>query len=506
MKWETDSSVLSHLGLLHNLVENVVYQSKEKTDDLLQNGVMDYDHLWVLFAPGTDVVSRVEGGHYQAYRVSETGQYCHERKPEEYRVECYYVDSSINGLGHCQHTFCVKRYGGLRPIRDLRPIPLEMHQDAHLREKLLARGRRFKQVNRLKYQSFSGTVRLLGENMQLNNARVILDSASFEACHALCDVFNTEAQEYKGRELGPRGRERIWERIRGLPDSERILCAPTVRAFSLDFKATGDFAVDGLVDIEWDHKAFDRLVLHDGYKQLILAFVEGQLVRTENTFDDIIEGKGRGMAMLLQGPTGVGKTLTAESVAETMSRPLYTMSAAELGESANEIEDKFGAILRQCVKWEAVLLLDECDVFLEKRSGASIRQNRIVAVFLRLLEYYQGCLIMTSNRIKDFDPAFESRIDLTINYPPLDTDSRLQIWQNFLHASQQQHADSERPERRISEGDMEQLASVDLDGRQIKNIVKTATLLANKKDAILNIEHIIIVLRAKGIIQRSGSG
>ena len=182
------------------------------------------------------------------------------------------------------------------------------------------------------------------------------------------------------------------------------------------------------------------------------------------------------------------------------------MSAAELGESANEIEDKFGAILRQCVKWEAVLLLDECDVFLEKRSGASIRQNRIVAVFLRLLEYYQGCLIMTSNRIKDFDPAFESRIDLTINYPPLDTDSRLQIWQNFLHASQQQHADSERPERRISEGDMAQLASVDLDGRQIKNIVKTATLLANKKDAILNIEHIIIVLRAKGIIQRSGSG
>ena len=64
MERETDDTVLAHICLLHGVVEKVVWPVKEKTDELLENGVIDYDHLWVLFPPNTDVVSRVEGGHY----------------------------------------------------------------------------------------------------------------------------------------------------------------------------------------------------------------------------------------------------------------------------------------------------------------------------------------------------------------------------------------------------------------------------------------------------------
>ena len=55
-----------------------------------------------------------------------------------------------------------------------------------------------------------------------------------------------------------------------------------------------------------------------------------------------------------------------------------------------------------------------------------------MSVFLRLLEYYQGVMFLTTNRVASFDPAFESRIHLTINYPELSSDSRLHIWKTFV--------------------------------------------------------------------------
>ena len=97
-----------------------------------------------------------------------------------------------------------------------------------------------------------------------------------------------------------------------------------------------------------------------------------------------------------------------------------------------------------------------------------------------------------------FDEAFASRIHVPIRYKNLSRESRRVIWRNFC--------DRVPGGMEITEEDIDQLSRHEINGRQIKNIVKTATLLANKKDAILNIEHIIIVLRAKGIIQRSGSG
>lgn len=89
--------------------------------------------------------------------------------------------------------------------------------------------------------------------------------------------------------------------------------------------------------------------------------------------------------MLLSGELGVGKTLTAESVAEEMRRPLYSMSAGELGYEASSVEENLEKVLEISAKWDAVLLLDECEV-LEQRSVSDIERNKLVSVFLRLLE------------------------------------------------------------------------------------------------------------------------
>lgn len=90
--------------------------------------------------------------------------------------------------------------------------------------------------------------------------------------------------------------------------------------------------------------------------------------------------------MLLSGGPGIGKTLTAESVAEHMKVPLYMMSAGDLGVETYEVEDALSKILEMVAQWNAVLLLDECDVFLEARSAHDLERNKVVSIFLRTLE------------------------------------------------------------------------------------------------------------------------
>jgi hypothetical protein len=55
------------------------------------------------------------------------------------------------------------------------------------------------------------------------------------------------------------------------------------------------------------------------------------------------------------------------------------MSAGELGETALEVEDGLDLVLELASKWNAILLIDECDVFLEARTTADIRRNRLIS-------------------------------------------------------------------------------------------------------------------------------
>jgi hypothetical protein len=98
-------------------------------------------------------------------------------------------------------------------------------------------------------------------------------------------------------------------------------------------------------------------------------------------------------------------------------------------------------------------------------------------------------MFLTSNRINDFDPAFESRIHLTIQYPPLDTQSRLHVWKIFVCMGD--------VESLLSEKDLEALAKIEVNGRQIRNIVKTARLLSKQERAPLAMRHIEMVLKVK---------
>lgn len=174
-----------------------------------------------------------------------------------------------------------------------------------------------------------------------------------------------------------------------LTTEQKLICTPLLRGYSLKNKIWLNFFVNCVEDIEWQKDAFDRLVLPKNQKELILGFTESQR-KNRDTFDDVIEGKGRGMIILLCGPPGVGKTLTSEAVAEEMKVPLYLMSAGDLGFDPRHVETKLQDILEMCSRWNAVLLLDEADVFLEQRSLHELERNKLVSIFLRVLEYYEG--------------------------------------------------------------------------------------------------------------------
>lgn len=251
----------------------------------------------------------------------------------------------------------------------------------------------------------------------------------------------------------------------------------------------GTLHVDQIRDVEWNTAAFERLVLKYDKKELIQALVTVHLGKTNTA--DVVEGKGNGLILLLHGPPGTGKTLTAESVAELANKPLYRVTCGDIGTDPESVEKYLESALFIGTIWGCVVLLDEADVFLEERTQTDLVRNALVSVFLRVLEYYDGVLILTSNRVGTFDEAFKSRMQMAVHYPNLDLDGRRRIWQNFLSAMKDAKVDMNSREL---EQELGTLASHSLNGRQIRNTIKTARQLAVFKREPLQFKHLESVI------------
>ncbi|GKU02793.1 atpase family aaa protein 3b [Fusarium langsethiae] len=274
-------------------------------------------------------------------------------------------------------------------------------------------------------------------------------------------------------------------------DEEYLIASPVVLGFAFSEKQWLELAVSGASDIKWNEKAWDSLVLEDGTKELIKALVKSRKYHAANTIDDVIQGKGKGLVTVLHGPPGTGKTLTAEGIGELLQCPLYMASAGELGTDSRFLEAELQKILDICHAWGAILLLDEADVFLEKRNMHDIHRNALVSIFLRQLEYFQGILFLTTNRVETFDEAFQSRIHIALRYDNLDSKAKRTIFKMFLDRVQKLGKLKVEP---LTEEDLTALSKKDLNGREIKNVVGSAQDLAVNKGEALSIRHIKQVL------------
>ncbi|KAH7304218.1 P-loop containing nucleoside triphosphate hydrolase protein [Stachybotrys elegans] len=278
-----------------------------------------------------------------------------------------------------------------------------------------------------------------------------------------------------------------------LVDEDYLICRNVVIAFALKQKIWVKMVLfSHLREIPYNEDPFESLQFSPQRKLFIRRLVEGFKSGKENSYDDVIDDKGKGLIFLLYGPPGLGKTLTAESVAKVAQRPLYHVSAGELGTDVGSLERELLKIFQMGARWNAVVLLDEADVLMSKRTTDSLQRNSVVAVFLRMLEYYSGMLFLTTNRRDDFDDAFFNRIHVTIEYSELDDMSRANIWRHHLARATQGNT---RPST-WTEDMYQQLGRLQLNGRNIKNYVRTAhafTTAANGED--LTLKQVLIVLR-----------
>ena len=427
---ETSTETRKHLKVLVNILEPEFAKSRNVLRECRTHGVVKFESLWLIFTPG-DLVYSVVDGQECVTRLSEASYVTsYGRKYFELLSENVDFDGSAFGFGACD--IQIDNYRGTMKTTDLVAMPLDFHADKlNIKERLTKRGKKFEQLRGYNFKAYKGSVSLYDlewgmENRRANVAeRIIIDTHAYNQFtnQALAELMPLDAdmvdnsfrrtrqrnfddcvsppttvhgqshhnfatsrsRTYKEparprNEDAPRANKQRTDDFRGPPltEDQLLLCVPRVQGFLLKRKQWSRFNVDNIEDISWNDTAFDSLVLPNQEKNLLLAFAEGQANPNAN-FDDFIQGKGKGVVLLLSGPAGVGKTLTAESVAETMRVPLYIMSAGELGTVTDEIERALKDVLDKCTMWKAVLLIDEADVFLEKRSSCDLNRNAMVS-------------------------------------------------------------------------------------------------------------------------------
>ncbi|KXH43418.1 hypothetical protein CSIM01_11928 [Colletotrichum simmondsii] len=250
-----------------------------------------------------------------------------------------------------------------------------------------------------------------------------------------------------------------------------------------------------------DKKAWDYLQIDDGHRTIIKSLMATHFrkKKSERRQFDIIQDKGKGLIVLLHGVPGVGKTSTAVFIVETVAayynKPLLPITCGDLGMTPTEVESNLQNAFQMAQAWECVLLLDEADVFLAERSQDNIERNALVSVFLRVMEYYEGILFLTTNKVGSFDEAFKSRMSMALYYPPLTHEQTKKIWEVQMDRTEQislaaapmdpsQHVTFKRDEIIALSTTLWNLQTLRDDhkpvwnGRQIRNAFQTAVALA----------------------------
>jgi hypothetical protein len=499
---ESPSAMHEHLILLRNTLEPLMEKSFETVKALKETGHVSFADLPIAYVPGTTVLRH----ETMAAGIFRSSRYIRPSCGPPYReITVDVVEWDGRRCGLCSQVWAVNEYRGLRALTALAVSPLSgLPDESDIRKKLIKRGRTYEKLRGHHFLAFTD------KHEERTNQRMVIDARAyhkhqisrFPEYASLEEIYGLSWAQSMNRyssTLPSASSSSAKIDLSPLTNDQCLLAQPKAWGFNIEKKKWEFLDITKLHEIPWAERAFDSLVLAQDEKDLLLALVDRDQFSGGKSFDDFIGGKGQGMIMLLCGPPGVGKTLTAESVAEHLRRPLYKLGAGDLGISANVVERNLGQALALCGHFGAVLLIDEADVFMEARSSNNLQRNELVSVFLRLLEYYSGIMILTTNRMSSIDTAFESRVDITLSYDSLTEADRRKVWQNFLATFEPGAVD-------IGETDLIKLSKWDFNGRQIKSAIKTARVLATKKHEPLNARHLNVVLnlRSKALGMMSG--
>lgn len=230
------------------------------------------------------------------------------------------------------------------------------------------------------------------------------------------EAMDAAAQEAKSAEQREND-EKAAEKYARLPIAHFIWC------FNLSSYNEGWVHMGDIKPYIYRPELRDKLILSEEHAELIDTLTADMDVLME----DVISGKSGGTAILCQGVAGTGKTLTAEIYSEVIKRPLYRVHSGQLGTNSGTVETELKKALDNAMRWRAVLLIDEADVFISMR-GDDLEKNAVIGVFLRVLEYYNGLLFLTTNRVDQIDEAILSRCIAIIKFTVPSAAERERLW------------------------------------------------------------------------------
>jgi SpoVK/Ycf46/Vps4 family AAA+-type ATPase len=184
-------------------------------------------------------------------------------------------------------------------------------------------------------------------------------------------------------------------------------------------------------------------------------------------------GLNPGVRALLSGPSGTGKTLAARLLAAALGKELFTVDlAAVVNKYLGETEKSLDAVFSRAEALDVVLLLDEGDALMTRRTDVQTSNDRYANLetnfLLQRLDAYEGIFLVTTNAGERIDGAFRRRLDVVIEFRAPAAAERWSIW--LLHL----------PDDHVLPGPFLEEVAVrcSLSGGQIRNAVLHATLLA----------------------------
>ncbi|KAM7187458.1 P-loop containing nucleoside triphosphate hydrolase protein [Rhypophila sp. PSN 637] len=486
----------SRVLLQLDYVEDVFGREWADAEEEWKRGVVSRRHLAKMFRPDEVVVTMDDDGEPRCY----LSMACPSPRDDPLQLQCYTweYDGRFRREGlNLRIPWPVDDSGPI-PITALRAYPLRFDLTGMLKDQLMERGRMFWACRKRLFVGYDPPSTSF--EIQVSNPRYMIDMATYLELH------QKESMVVEGQ--SSLHHDSISDKLidgENPPGEGFLLLLPSkILGFGLHDKKWKSLLVKHMQPVKWNKRAFEQLVLDKQKKELIEAMVTIHM--NSNMSTDVIEGKGKGLIILLHGGPGTGKTLTAESVAELAERPLYRVTCGDIGTDPESVERYLESVLYiGSIGGLVVVLLDESDVFLEEREKTDLQRNALVSVFLRVLEYYEGILILTSNRVGIFDEAFKSRVQLALHYPPLDRDGRWQIWDNFFRILQKQQetqaqsslsfalvglAEDEKINIQELLDKRDLLAKEKLNGRQIRNAITSARQLARFRNKPLGYAHL----------------
>ncbi|KAI1751862.1 hypothetical protein F4782DRAFT_170857 [Xylaria castorea] len=402
-------------------------------------------------------------------------------------IECFYIHYDGTRFGPVNKTFQIRRFDGERNITMLPVAPLHCYaNEGEIRKRLETRGKKFTELSNpaaRAHRKYKGLT--LDKNPEQVESEVIIDFelafiqtkiekpalglrdklvaddrrelASLPATDSICDLSGCCGNDimFGDYQIDAMERDHFMEKHKSLIDDSPessdelslehiILLPPHVYGFVLRTRRWATFDIDRLEEIPPNDEGWNNLVIKKYIKDTVLALVKNHerprgsqaMIQGALSSVDLVQGKGRGLIILLHGEPGVGKTSTAECVAALTGRPLFPITCGDIGDKAETVETNLEKNFQLAHKWGCVLLLDEADIFLSARTVDDIQRNAIVSVFLRTLEYYSGILFLTTNRVGKIDRAFKSRIHFSLLYKKLNRERTIRIWKNNLRRVQ----------------------------------------------------------------------